>query len=107
MALLFLWVIALGIWHPRSGADVLQWKPTRSAEVETQNDIDDVAQMIAAQNALRARHGKANRTHDEIEAQVRDHQRQMAEYADAYWTDQRAERAAASGGDLGLVVYEK
>jgi arsenate reductase (glutaredoxin) len=108
MVLLFLWILALGLWHPRSGADVLQWKPTRSADVEVQNDVDDVAQMIAAQNALRERHGKARRTQDQVEDQVRAHQREMADYADAYWSDRREARTA--GGDdagMGLVVYEK
>jgi arsenate reductase len=107
LGLFFLWVLALGIWHPRSGADVLQWRPTRSAEVETQNDLDDVTQMIAAQNALRERHGKVHRTQDEVEAQVRDHQRQMADYADAYWSDQRAARASQNTNDEPIVVYEK
>src|SRR3954453_1478901 len=106
LALFFCWVIALGLWHPRSGADVLQWRPTRSAEVETQNDLDDVSQMIAAQNALRERHGKVHRTQDEVEAQVRDHQREMADYADAYWTDQRAARATQTSSEP-IVVYEK
>ena len=107
MALLFLWIIALGVWHPKSGADILQWRPTRSAEVEVQNDIDDVAQMIAAQNALRARRGAALRTQDEVEAQVREDQRRLADYAERYWEGERDARIAASGGDLGLVVYEK
>jgi arsenate reductase (glutaredoxin) len=105
MVALVLWIIALGIWHPRSGADVLQWRPTRSAEVEFQNDIDDVAQMIAAQNALRAKRGAAARTQDEVEAQVRDDQRVLREYADAYWSEQRAARATDE--DVRLVVYEK
>src|SRR3712207_6938930 len=47
---LFRSILALGLWHPKTGADVLQWKPTRSAEVEAQNDIDDIAQMISAQD---------------------------------------------------------
>ena len=108
MALLIVWIVALGIWHPRSGADVLQWKPTRSPELELQNDTDDVAQMIAAQNALRARHGKAARSHEEVEAQVRTHQRELADYADAYFADQRAQRAAGSAAPgPPIVVYEK
>src|SRR3954447_14289877 len=102
MALMILWILALGLWHPRSGADVLQWKPTRSAELEVQNDIDDVAQMIAAQNALRARHGKAQRTQQEIEAQVKRQQQELTDYADAYWKSERDKRIADSGGDLGL-----
>ena len=63
----FLAILALGMWHPRSGADVLGWKPTRSAEVEVQNDIDDVEQMIAAQNRLRERRGKVARTQEQVE----------------------------------------
>jgi arsenate reductase len=107
MALLFLWVVALGIWHPRSGADVLDWRPTRSPELEVQNDIDDVAQMIAAQNALRARHGKVARTQDEVEAQVRAQQDELAAFADAYWSEQRTARHAGADDGAGLVVYEQ
>jgi arsenate reductase len=104
MALLIVWVLALGLWHPKTGAEVLQWKPTRSADVEAQNDIDDVAQMIAAQNALRARHGKPARTEQELEDQVRRHQHEMTAFADAYWADQKA-----AGADAGaqITVYEK
>src|SRR4051794_35549738 len=107
MVLFFLWIIALGLWHPRTGADVLQWRPTRSADLEAQNEIDDVAQMVAAQNALRERHGKALRTHEEVEARVRRDQQAMAAYADAYWESERDRRVAQAGGDLGLVVYEE
>jgi len=106
MVLFFLWILALGLWHPRSGADVLQWRPTRSPELEAQNDIDDVEQMIAAQNALRARHGKVARTQAEVEAQVKRHQQELTDYADAYWEGERDKRIAASGGDMGLTVYE-
>jgi arsenate reductase len=107
MALLIVWILALGFFHPKSGADILQWRPTRSPDMEAQNDVDDVAQMIAAQNELRARRGKAARTQDEVEAQVRADQRQLAEYAERYWEGERDRRIAESGGDLGLVVYEK
>ncbi len=107
MALLFLWVIALGIWHPRSGADVLNWTPTRSAAVEAQNDIDDVEQMIAAQNALRARRGKAARTQDEVEDQVRADQRMLADYADAYWREQRDTRGIRDTPGETITIYEK
>jgi hypothetical protein len=81
-------VLLLGLYHPKSGAEILDWKPTRSAEVEIQNDIDDMAQMIAAQNELRARHGKAARNEEEIEAEVRRHQQEMADYSARYWADQ-------------------
>src|SRR5215212_877377 len=104
MVVLILWVIALGVWHPKTGADVLQWKPTRSPEVEAQNDVDDVAQMIAAQNELRARHGKGARSEEQLEAEVRRHQRELSDYADAYWSDQRASRPPDGAQ---LTVYEK
>ena len=104
MVVLVLWVLALGFWHPKTGADILQWKPTRSAEVEAQNDIDDVAQMIAAQNELRAKHGKGERRSEDLEEEVRRHQREMSDYAEAYWADQKSARADASAQ---LTVYEK
>jgi arsenate reductase len=103
----FLAIIALGLWHPRSGADVLDWRPTRSAEAEAQNDIDDVAQMIAAQNRMRERKGKATRTQEEIELQVRDDQRALADYADSYWAEQREHRVAQLNQEGGITVYEK
>src|SRR4051812_42021216 len=108
MGVMLLWILGLGLWHPRSGADVLQWRPTRSPERDARNDVDDLAQMLAAHNGLRARHGRADRTQADVEAQVRRHQRERTEYADAYWTSERARRDAAGGDDdARLVVYEK
>jgi arsenate reductase len=103
----FIAIILLGMFHPRSGADVLDWKPTRSAELEAQNDIDDVAQMIAAQNRIRERKGKAVRTQDEVEAQVMDDRRMLADYADAYWADQRERRVGQLDEQGAITIYEK
>jgi hypothetical protein len=64
--------LALGLFSKRSIADVLDWRPTRSPEVEAENEIDDVAQMIAAQNELRARRGKPPRTLEDVEARWRE-----------------------------------
>ena len=47
------------MFSKRSALDVLDWKPTRSPEVEAQNEIDDVAQMLEAQNEGRRRAGQA------------------------------------------------
>jgi len=33
-------VLLLGLYSPRSGADVLDWRPTRSAEAESQGELD-------------------------------------------------------------------
>lgn len=40
-----------------SSAELVDWKPTRSPEVEAQNEIDDVRQMLEAQNEMRRRRG--------------------------------------------------
>ncbi len=85
---MLIFILLLGLYHPKSGAEILDWKPTRSPELEVQNDIDDLDQMIAAQNALRAKHGKAPRSEEEIEAQVARHKAEMDEYSQRYWAEQ-------------------
>ena len=53
---------ALGRWYPGSGAEQVDWKPTRSPELEAELELDDVDQMIEAQNARR-RATRAARDH--------------------------------------------
>ena len=65
-------VLLLGLFSRRSARDYLDWKPTRSPEVEAQNEIDDVEQMIAAQNELKRRRGAPEITEEEIQARVRE-----------------------------------
>ena len=72
-------VLLLGLFSKRSARDYLDWKPTRSPDAEAQNDIDDVAQMIEAQNAIRRRRGLPDRDEEEIEASVRRHREELAE----------------------------
>jgi hypothetical protein len=72
MLALFVGVLALGLFSPRSPREYLDWKPTRSPDVEAQNELDDVAQMIEAQNAMRRRRGAADITEEEIERRVRE-----------------------------------
>jgi hypothetical protein len=79
LAFFVVFVLLLGLFSKRSAIDILDWKPTRSPEVEAQNDIDDVAQMIAAQNELRRRRGLPKRDEDEIAASVRRHKAELAE----------------------------
>lgn len=80
-------ILLLGWLYPGSGADVLDWKPTRSPEVEIQNEIDDVAQMIEAQNAIRRRRGLPDRTEEEVEESVRRDKEELRERAQAYWRE--------------------
>ena len=63
--------ILLGVFSKRSALDILDWKPTRSPQVEAENEVDDVAQMIEAQNEIRRRRGKAERTLEDIESEWR------------------------------------
>jgi hypothetical protein len=64
--------VLLGLFSKRSALDILEWRPTRSPEAEAAGEVDDVAQMIAAQNELRARRGKPPRTQEDVESDVRD-----------------------------------
>jgi hypothetical protein len=65
-------VLLLGLFSRRSARDYLDWKPTRSPEVEAQNELDDVEQMIAAQNELKRRRGAPEISEAEIEQRVRE-----------------------------------
>ena len=92
---LLVWVIFLGLYHPRSGADVLQWRPTRSPELEARvmedrreqhklraaylADTDDeseesvaadIAQMLARVNEGRRRRGEPEWSLDEYRARL-------------------------------------
>ena len=72
LAFFVIFVLLLGVFSQRSARDYLDWKPTRSPEVEAQNEIDDVEQMIAAQNELKRRRGAPEITAEEIEARVQE-----------------------------------
>ncbi len=63
---LVLALLLLGQFYPGSGAEQVDWKPTRSAEVEVQNEIDDLDQMLRATNARRRARGKPDLTEDSI-----------------------------------------
>ena len=72
LAFFVIFVLLLGVFSKRSARDYLDWKPTRSPEVEAQNEIDDVEQMIAAQNELRRRRGAPEITREDIEKRWRE-----------------------------------
>jgi hypothetical protein len=77
-------ILFLGVCSPRSGADVLDWRPTRSPEAESQDEADDIAQMLDASNALRRRRGAADRTEDEVADAVHADQRELDRRAREY-----------------------
>ncbi len=90
LGLLIVVLLLIGWLYPGSGADVLDWKPTRSAETEAQNEIDDVAQMIAAQNEMRRRRGARERTEADVKADVDRDRDEMAKRAAAYAAERKA-----------------
>jgi hypothetical protein len=65
-------LVLLARAYPGSGADLVDWKPTRSHEVEAQLELDDVAQMIEAQNEYRRKRGEADLTEDDAEQMARE-----------------------------------
>jgi hypothetical protein len=77
LAFFVITTLLLGLFSKRSALDVLQWRPTRSRELEASNEVDDVAQMIAAQNELRARRGKPPRTREQVERDIRDERAEL------------------------------
>src|SRR5687767_3055448 len=70
IALIVLVLVLLARAYPGSGADLVDWKPTRSPQVEAELEIDDVQQMIAAQNEMRARRGAKAITEEDVDEMV-------------------------------------
>jgi len=56
----------IGTRSPVSGAEVLDWRPTRSYEDEVRLEMEDVEQMLEAQNERRRRSGRPELTEDEM-----------------------------------------
>jgi hypothetical protein len=67
---LFLVFLAIGKWYPGSGAEQVDWRPTRSPELEAELELDDVQQMLEAQNVRRRASGRPEITEAEVQASV-------------------------------------
>ena len=74
---------ALGRWYPGSGADQVDWRPTRSYEDEVRLELQDIDQMLEAQNERRRASGRPELSEDEIRNQVE---------AEERWREQAARR---------------
>jgi len=68
-------LVLVGHFYPGSSADIVDWKPTRSPEVEVQNEIDDIRQMMEAQNEMRRRRGVPEMTEADLQASVAEDER--------------------------------
>jgi hypothetical protein len=72
IAFFVLMLVLVARQYPGSGADLVDWKPTRDIETEVQLELDDVQQMIDAQNEMRARKGKRAITNADAERMARE-----------------------------------
>jgi hypothetical protein len=71
MVLLIVGVLfVLEHYYTGNNAELLDWKPTRAPELDAQNEIDDVQQMLEAQNEMRRRRGLADRNEQELRDEV-------------------------------------
>ena len=61
--------------YPGSGADLLDWKPTRDYETEFELERDDISQMLAAQNEYRRKRGAAELTATDAERMAQEDNR--------------------------------
>jgi hypothetical protein len=88
-------LILLGLFYPGSGADQVNWRPTRSVETEVQNEIDDLDQMLAAANAKRRARGADELTAEHMHARVAEDRRIADERREAYLTEVEIEQMLA------------
>jgi len=93
MVLIFL---AIGKWYPGSGADQIDWRPTRSIEDEVQLELDDVDQMLEAQNERRRASGRAELTEDGIRADVADEEHRRKEQYERHQAERSSQDDAGS-----------
>ena len=68
-------LVVVGHFYPGSAAELVDWTPTRSPEVEAQNEVDDIRQMMEAQNEMRRRRGAPEMTEADLHAKVAEDER--------------------------------
>jgi hypothetical protein len=72
LVLFLLAVVTARMFRDYPASELLDWKPTRSPEVEAQNEVDDVQQMLEAQNEYRRRRGAKELTEADVQNQARE-----------------------------------
>ena len=68
-------LVLLARSYPGSGADLVDWKPTRDYETEVELEQDDVQQMIDAQNEMRRKRGKKAISLEDVHKQAEEDER--------------------------------
>jgi hypothetical protein len=79
-------LVLLARAYPGSGADLVDWRPTRSYEDEARLEGEDIQQMIEAQNEMRRRRGERELTRADASRMAREdeaiRERQRSSYDD-------------------------
>jgi hypothetical protein len=86
IALIFI-VVFIAHVSQRRDAELVDWKPTRSPEVEAQNEIDDVRQMVEAQNEMRRRRGAPALDEERLRAEVQAEEIERLQRGDPFRPD--------------------
>jgi hypothetical protein len=71
----------------RRDVELVDWKPTRSPELEAQNEIDDVRQMLEAQNEMRRRRGAPDLDEGRLRAEVEEEEIDRLRRGDPFQSD--------------------
>jgi hypothetical protein len=87
LAIVVLIFLAIGKYYPGSGAEQVDWKPTRSPELEVELELDDVDQMIEAQNERRRASGRPEITEDGVRDNVAADERWRREQSERHTSD--------------------
>jgi hypothetical protein len=96
VAALVVFFVLLGRLYPGSGADVVDWRPTRSYEQRVGAEIEDLDQMLAATNARRRRRGERELTERELHARVRADMTETQKRQEEYLADQDIDELVAA-----------
>jgi len=99
---MFLIFYAIGKYSSSTPEQFLDWKPARSIETEVELEMQDVQQMIEAQNERRRRDGRPLIDEDAYRNQVEMATREQRAEADAHRLEQEELRA-----ELGDKEYRR
>jgi hypothetical protein len=80
-------LLAIGKWYPGSGAEQVDWTPTRSPELEVELELEDVDQMIEAQNKRRRARGAEEITEEGVREAIAEEERLRREQSERYSED--------------------
>jgi hypothetical protein len=79
-------LLLVGYFNEQSNVEIVDWKPTRSPEVEAQNEIDDIQQMLEAQNEMRRRRGASEIDEEKLRAEVEQEELERLRRGDTFET---------------------